>query len=87
MLNVMLREFERVVLQTCCREMHLSKARHLPEHTIVKRFPGAEREARKALKKLVAKGYVGVHPTRSEMAYQLTDLGFEECKGSAMASR
>lgn len=76
----MLREFERAVLQMCCREMHLSKARHVPEHTIIKRFPGAEREARKALRKLVAKGCVGAHPTRNEMTYQLTNLGFEECQ-------
>ena len=83
----MLRDFERAVLQTCCREMHLSKARHVPEHTIVKRFPGAEREARKALKKLVAKGYVGAHPTRSEITYQLTDTGFKECQETAMNTR
>jgi hypothetical protein len=75
----MLREFERAVLQACCREMRLSKARHVPEHVVIKRFPGAEREARKALKKLVAKGYVGHHPTRGEMTYQLTDMGWKAC--------
>ncbi len=68
----------------CCREMHMSKSRHVPEHVVIKRFPGAEREARKALKKLVAKGYVGAHPTRGEMTYQLTAVGFKECQEAAL---
>lgn len=76
----MLREFEQIVLQQTCVELHMSKARHVPEHAIIKRFPGAEREARKALKKLVTQGYVGRHPTSGEMTYQMTQMGWEECK-------
>ncbi len=63
-----------------CRELHMSKARHISDHAIVKRFPNAEREARKALKKLITQGYVGMHPTGGEMTYQMTKLGWDTCK-------
>ncbi|HSD56893.1 MAG TPA: hypothetical protein VLB04_01830 [Methanotrichaceae archaeon] len=76
----MLREFELIVLQQVCRELHMSKVRHVSDHAIVKRFPGAEREARKALKKLITQGYVGRHPTGGEMTYQMTELGWDTCK-------
>lgn len=76
----MLRPFELEVLRRTCVELHLSKAMHLPEQAITKRFPGAEKEARKALKKLIAKGYIGPHPTRGGMTYQLTESGWDLCR-------
>ena len=76
----MLREFELIVLQQTCVGLHMSKAMRVSEHAIIKRFPGAEREAKKALHKLVTQGYVGMHPTRSEMTYQMTQMGWEECR-------
>ncbi len=57
----------------------MSKSSHVPEHAFVNRFPNAK-HAKKALNKLVTRGYVARHPTGSEMTYQMTQLGWEECK-------
>ncbi len=75
----MMTRMERAVLAKLCKTTGTSKAAHVPEHTFVKKFDDA-RAARKALKKLVAAGYVAMHPTRSEMTYQMTDAGWEICR-------
>lgn len=76
----MLRRFEVAVLQSVCKATKMSKASHVPEQAFLKRFPGAEREARKALKKLISLGYVKMHPTRGGMTYDLTDDGWNLCR-------
>jgi CTP-dependent riboflavin kinase len=75
----MLRRFEAAVLQSVCRATKMSKASHVPEQAFLRRFPGAEREARKALKKLIGLGHVKMHPTSDGMTYDLTDEGWNLC--------
>jgi len=76
----MITDFERDILFKLCQETSMAKAAHLPEHVLVRRFPNLGHRVRKALGKLVSKGYVARHPTRNEMTYQLTDMGREECR-------
>jgi CTP-dependent riboflavin kinase len=75
-----LRRFEIAVLQSICKATNMSKAAHVPEQAFVKRFPGAECEAKKTLKKLISLGYVKMHPTRGGMTYDLTNAGWDLCK-------
>lgn len=70
---------ERLVLVRICEATEGSKSAHVPEHSFIKKFNDV-RAARKALKKLIAGGYVARHPTREEMAYQMTQTGWEECR-------
>jgi predicted transcriptional regulator len=76
----MITDFERAVLVKLCQETTMAKAAHPPEHILVHRFPNLGHRVRKALNKLVSKGYVARHPTRNEMTYQLTDIGIDECR-------
>ncbi len=76
----MITDFERDILVKLCQETGMAKAAHLPEHVLVRRFPNLGHRVRKALSKLISKGYVARHPTRNEMTYQLTDIGREECR-------
>jgi len=76
----MLTDFERDILVKLCLETNMAKTAHLPEHVLVRRFPNMGHRVRKALSKLISKGYVARHPTRSEMTYQLTAIGWEECR-------
>ncbi|HPE52225.1 MULTISPECIES: hypothetical protein [Methanothrix] len=76
----MITDFERAILVKLCQETGMAKAAHLPEHVLVRRFPNLGHRVKKALGKLVSKGYVARHPTRNEMTYQLTELGIEECR-------
>jgi len=75
-----LTDFERNILVKLCQETNMAKAAHLSEHVLVHRFPNLGHRVRKALSKLISKGYVARHPTRNEMTYQLTDIGIEECR-------
>ncbi len=76
----MLRRFEIAVLQSVCKATRMSKASHVPEQAFLKKFPGAEREARKTMKKLISLGFVKMHPTRGGMTYDLTDAGWDLCR-------
>jgi hypothetical protein len=40
-------------------------------------------EAERALRSLIARGYVRMHPTRGEMTYELTDDGLAFCREMA----
>jgi len=76
----MLNEIEIAVLMSICHKTGISKKAHIPKQYFLKRFKGRKREyAEKALLGLITKGYVGQHPTKGEMTYQLTDLGRKEC--------
>jgi DNA-binding transcriptional regulator PaaX len=75
-----LTDFERDILVKLCQETSMAKSAHLSEHVLVHRFPNLGHRVRRALSKLISKGYVARHPTRNEMTYQLTDIGREECR-------
>ncbi|WP_348304740.1 hypothetical protein [Methanothrix sp.] len=57
-----------------------TKVAPLPKHFLVSRFPNLGHRVKKALGKLVSKGYVARHLTRNEMTYQFKELGIEECR-------
>lgn len=76
----MITDFERDILVKLCQATNTAKAAHVPEHVLVRRFPNLGHRVRKALSKLISKGYVARHPTRNEMTYQLTEIGWEECR-------
>ena len=76
----MITDLERAILAKLCQETGMAKAAHLPEHVLVNRFSNLGHRVKKALGKLVRKGYVARHPIRNEMTYPLTELGIEECR-------
>jgi predicted GNAT superfamily acetyltransferase len=40
----------------------------------------AKKQAEKAFRTLIARGYVSPHPTRGEMTYHLTAAGLDVCR-------
>jgi CTP-dependent riboflavin kinase len=79
----MIGEFERLVLISICKATGGSKSAHVPRQYFMKKFQEnrhQKKQAEKALKSLIARGYVYPHPTARETIYQMTDAGLEICR-------
>jgi|WetSurMetagenome_2_1015567.scaffolds.fasta_scaffold1395324_1 hypothetical protein len=79
----MLGDFERRVLASICKATDGSKSAHVPRQYFMKKFQEnkhQKKQAEKALKSLIARGYVYPHPTGSEMTFAMTDAGWIECR-------
>jgi hypothetical protein len=72
--------FEAAVLISICKATKMSKSSHVPERAFARKFPNEGRLVKKALRELIREGYVRMHPTRSEMTYELTGDGLEFCR-------
>jgi len=76
-------DFERRVLASICKAADGSKSAHVPRPYFMKTFQENKhqmKQAEKALKSLIIRGYIYPHPTRDEMTYQMTQMGWEECR-------
>lgn len=79
----MISEYERLVLASICKAVNISKSGHVPRQYFMKKFQNDKREkkeAEKAFRALIARGYVSPHPTRGEMTYHLTAAGLDVCR-------
>ena len=79
----MVSEYERLVLVSICKAVNISKSGHVPKQYFMKKFQNDKRtkkEAEKAFRSLIARGYIVLHPTRGEMTYHLTDAGLNVCR-------
>lgn len=79
----MIGEFERRVLMSICKATNGSKSAHVPRQYFMKKFQENKhqrKQAEKALKSLIARGYVYPHPTSRETTYQMTDAGWDICR-------
>jgi len=79
----MIGDFERLVLASICKATGGSKSAHVPRQYFMKKFQEnrhLKKQAEKALKSLIARGYVYPHPTSGETTYQMTDAGWEICR-------
>ncbi|MCL5782794.1 MAG: hypothetical protein M1476_02655 [Candidatus Thermoplasmatota archaeon] len=77
-----LEEFEKAVLIAMCDAVNYSKAGHVPEGTVCRKFKSdLHGDVKTVLKKKLKKdGYIVRHPTGSNNTYQLTDKGFRACQ-------
>lgn len=77
-----LEEFEKAVLIAMCDAVNNSKAAHVPEGTVCRKFESdLQGNAKTVLKKKLKKdGYIALHPTGGNKTYQLTDKGFRACQ-------
>lgn len=79
----MMGEFERRVLASICKATNGSKSAHVPRPYLMRKFQEnkhQKKQAEKALKSLIARGYVYLHTTGGEMTYQMTDAGWKICR-------
>jgi len=79
----MLGEFKRLVLMSICKATNGSKSAHVPRPYFMKKFQEdkhQKKQAEKALKSLIARGYVHLHATGREMTYQMTEAGWKICR-------
>lgn len=75
--------YERLVLASICKAVNISKSGHVPKQYFMKKFQNNKREskeAEKAFRSLIVRGYVSPHPTRGEMTYHLTAAGLDVCR-------
>jgi predicted GNAT superfamily acetyltransferase len=75
--------YEKLVLASICKAVNISKSGHVPKQYFMKKFQNdkrAKKQAEKAFRTLIARGYVSPHPTRGEMTYHLTAAGLDVCR-------
>jgi predicted transcriptional regulator len=71
---------QKAILVSLCSKTKGSKGAHLPKHHFMTKPQIQGRKADRALRELVALGYVKKHPTGGETPYELNDRGFEACR-------
>lgn len=71
---------QKAILVSLCNKTKGSKGAHLPKHYFMTKPQIQGRKADRALRELVALGYIKKHPTGRETTYELNDRGFDACK-------
>ncbi|WP_348305023.1 hypothetical protein [Methanothrix sp.] len=74
-----LNAIQKAILVGLCMKTKGSKGAHLPKHAFMNKPQIQGRKADKALRELVAFGYIKKHPTGGETTYELNDRGFDVC--------
>jgi hypothetical protein len=71
---------QKAILVNLCSKTKGSKGSHLPKPYFMNKPQIQGRKADKALRELIALGYIKKHPTGSETTYELDERGFEACR-------
>jgi predicted transcriptional regulator len=71
---------QKAILVNLCSKTKGSKGSHLPKPYFMNKPQIQGRKADKALRELIALGYIKKHPTGSETTYELDERGFETCR-------
>lgn len=71
---------QKAILVSFCKATKGSKGAHLPTPYFMNKPQIQGHNAERALRELVALGYMTKHPTRGETTYELDDRGFEVCR-------
>ena len=75
-----LNSLQKAILVSFCKSAKGSKSAHWPTPYFMNKPQIQGRKAERALRELVALGYMKKHPTSGETTYELDDRGFEVCR-------
>lgn len=75
-----LNAIQKAILVGLCTKTKGSKEAHLPKPAFMNKPQTQGHKADKALRELVALGYIKKHPTGGETTYELNDRGLEVCR-------
>lgn len=73
-------KLQKAILANLCMKTKGSKGAHLPEPYFMNKPQFQGRKGSRALRELVALGYIKVHPTGGETTYELDERGFKVCR-------
>jgi hypothetical protein len=73
-------EIQKAILVNLCSKTKGSKGSHLPKPYFMNKPQTQGRKADRALRELIALGYIKKHPTGGETTYELDERGFEACR-------
>lgn len=71
---------QKAILVNLCSKTKGSKGSHIPKPYFMNKPQIQGRKADRALRELIALGYIKKHPTGSETTYELDERGFETCR-------
>ncbi len=71
---------QKAILVSLCSKTRGSKGSHLPKPYFMNKPQIQGHKADRALRELIALGYIKKHPTGGETTYELDDRGFEACR-------
>jgi hypothetical protein len=71
---------QKAILVNLCSKTKGSKGAHLPKPYFMNKPQTQGRKADRALRELIALGYIKKHPTGGETTYELDERGFEACQ-------
>ncbi|VVB72165.1 Uncharacterised protein [uncultured archaeon] len=74
-----LNAIQKAILVDFCSKTKGSKGAHLPKPYFKNKPQTQGRKAERALRELIALGYIKKHPTGGETTYELDERGFEAC--------
>jgi predicted transcriptional regulator len=72
-------DIQKAILVNLCIKTKGSKGAHLPKPYFMNKPQIQGRKADRALRELIALGYIKKHPTGGETTYELDERGFEAC--------
>ena len=75
-----LNDIQKAILVNLCIKTKGSKGAHLPKPYFMNKPQIQGRKADRALRELIALGYIKKHPTGGETTYELDERGFEACR-------
>ncbi len=75
-----LNAIQKAILVNLCSKTKGSKGSHLPKPYFMNKPQTQGRKADRALRELIALGYIKKHPTGGETTYELDERGFEACR-------
>jgi hypothetical protein len=75
-----LNDIQKAILVGLCLKTKGSKKAHLPKQAFMNKPQTKGKKADRALRELVAFGYIKRHPTGGETTYELDDSGFDVCR-------
>jgi predicted MarR family transcription regulator len=78
--DIELNAIQKAILVSLCTKTKGSKGAHLPKPYFMNKPQIQGHKADRALRELVALGYIRKHPTGGETTYELDDRGFEACQ-------
>ncbi len=71
---------QKAILVSLCTKTKGSKEAHLPKPYFMNKPQIQGHKADRALRELIALGYIKKHPTGGETTYELDKRGFEACR-------
>lgn len=71
---------QKSILVGLCMKTKGSKEAHLPKQAFMNKPQTKGKKADRALRELVAFGYITKHPTGGDLTYELSERGYDVCR-------